>query len=250
MQQCVHDVKSWMTHNKLKLHDEKTEALIVSEPRISNSIPLPDSLTVGTSTVRFSQSAKCLGVTLDTHFTMIALVVDLIRTANFELRRINSIRHYLFVQATETLVSAFDLPRLDYCNFLLSGCPQHLLNRLQKVQNNAARLILKAPKTDHITPHLRTLHWLQSMLESNANFVLFVLVLSLLLVLSIFLIYSRFSHPLGNSDLLQTSVHCAFHLSILSHMMYALSLTPLQHSGTHFQKTSDLLSQFLPLDQH
>ena len=36
----------------------------------------------------------------------------------------------------------------------------YLLNRLQKVQNNAARLILKASKTDHITPHLRTLHWL------------------------------------------------------------------------------------------
>ena len=36
----------------------------------------------------------------------------------------------------------------------------HLLNRLQKVQYNAARHILKAPKTDHITPHLRTLHWL------------------------------------------------------------------------------------------
>ena len=42
MQQCVHDVKSWMTHNKLKLNDDKTEALIVSAPRISNSVPLPD----------------------------------------------------------------------------------------------------------------------------------------------------------------------------------------------------------------
>ena len=73
---------------------------------------------------------------------------------------IKSIRHYLSVQATKTLVSAFVLSRLDYCKSLLSGCPQHLLNRLQKVQNNAARLILKAPKTDHITPHLRTLHWL------------------------------------------------------------------------------------------
>ena len=29
-----------------------------------------------------------------------------------------------------------------------------------KVQNNAACLILKTPKTDHITPHLCTLHWL------------------------------------------------------------------------------------------
>ena len=34
MQQCVHDVKSWMTPNKLKLNDGKTEALIKSAPRI------------------------------------------------------------------------------------------------------------------------------------------------------------------------------------------------------------------------
>ena len=94
------------------------------------------------------------------HLTMTAHVVNLIRAANFELRCINSIRHYLSVQATKTLVSAFVLSRLNYCNFLLSGCPQHLLNRLQKVQNSAADLILKASKTDHITPHLRTLHWL------------------------------------------------------------------------------------------
>ena len=86
------------------------------------------------------------------------------------------------------------------------------------------------------------------MLESNTNFVLFVLVLSLLLVLSMFPIYSRFTHPLGNSDLLQTSAYCAFHLSTLSHTVNALSLTLVQHSGTHFQKTSDFLSQFLPLD--
>ena len=87
----------------------------------------------------------------------------------------------------------------------------------------------------------------QSMLESNTNFAVFVLVL---LVLSIFPIYSRFTHPLGNSDLLQTSVYCAFHLSTLSHTVNALSLTLVQHSGTHFQKTIDFLSRFLLLDQH
>ena len=107
--ECVHDVKSWMTHNILKLNDDKTEALIISAQRISNSIPLPQSLTVRSSTVRFSQSAKYLGVTLDMHLTMTAHVVNLIRTANFELRRINSIRHYLSVQATKNLVSAFVL---------------------------------------------------------------------------------------------------------------------------------------------
>ena len=184
------------------------------------------------------------------HLTVTARVVYRSRTAIFELRLINSIRHYLSVQATKTLLSAFVLSRLDYCNSLLSGCPQYLLNRLRKVQNNAARLILKASKTDHITPHLRTLHWLPNEARKNTNFVLFVLVLSLLLVLSIFPIYSRFTHPLGNSDLLQTSVCCTFHPSTLSHTVNTLSLTLLQRSGTHVQKTSDFLSQFLPLDQN
>ena len=160
MQQCVRDVTSWMTHIKLKINNDKTEALITSAPRTWNSIPLPDSLTVGNSTAHFSRSAKYLGVTLDMHLTMTAHVVNLIRTANFELRRINSIRHYLSVQVTKTLLSAFVLSRLDCCNSLLSGCPQYLLKRLGKVQINVARLMLKAPKTEHITPHLRTLHWL------------------------------------------------------------------------------------------
>ena len=57
----------------------------------------------------------------------------------------------------------------------------------------------------------------QSMLESNTNCVLFVSVLSLLLVSSTFPIYARFTHSLGNSDRLQTSVYCAFHLSTLGH---------------------------------
>ena len=50
--------------------------------------------------------------------------------------------------------------RLDYCNSLFSGCPKHLLEKPRKVPNSAARLVLKAHKRDHISPLLRTLHWL------------------------------------------------------------------------------------------
>ena len=60
----------------------------------------------------------------------------------------------------KTLVSAFVLSRLDYCNSLLSGSPKHLLEKLQKVQNSAARLVLRANKWDHVSPLHRTLHWL------------------------------------------------------------------------------------------
>ena len=69
-------------------------------------------------------------------------------------------RPYLSEDATKTLICAFVLSRLDYCNALLSGSPKYLLDRLQKVQNNAARLIYRFPKFHHVTPLLHTLHWL------------------------------------------------------------------------------------------
>ena len=75
-----------------------------------------------------------------------------------ELRLISTIWHLLSVDSTKMLVSAFVFARLDYCNSLLSGCPKHL-EKLQKVQNSVARLVLKALTWD-VSPLLRTLHWL------------------------------------------------------------------------------------------
>ena len=50
--------------------------------------------------------------------------------------------------------------RLDYSNALLCGVNNTVINRLQRVQNAAARVITKTKKHEHITPILRTLHWL------------------------------------------------------------------------------------------
>ena len=45
--------------------------------------------------------------------------------------------------ALKTLISAFVLSRIDYCNSLFAGCPKQLIHKLQKVQNNDARLICR-----------------------------------------------------------------------------------------------------------
>ena len=100
-----------MPSNKLKLNVKTTAARLVSAQRMPTSLPMPDSLTVGTSNVMFSQSVKTLGVMLDMHLTLKNQVINLVRTANFELRRINSIRHYLSVEATQKPVLAFVMSR-------------------------------------------------------------------------------------------------------------------------------------------
>ncbi len=56
--------------------------------------------------------------------------------------------------------SLFINSRLDYCNALLDGCPASSINKLQIVQNAAARVFTRSRKYYHITPILKSLYWL------------------------------------------------------------------------------------------
>ena len=87
-------------------------------------------------------------------------VIKICQTAHFELKRISSIRRFLTEDATQTLVTSYILSRFDYCNCLLMGAPNSVIQPLQEVQNFAARLILMAPRHHLSTPLLKKLHWL------------------------------------------------------------------------------------------
>ncbi len=82
------------------------------------------------------------------------------KTAFFHLRNIAKLQNTLTVSDAEKLVHAFMTSRLDYCNALLGGCPASSINKLQIVQNAAARVLTRSRKYDHITPILQSLHWL------------------------------------------------------------------------------------------
>ena len=81
-------------------------------------------------------------------------------SAFYYLYNIRHIRKYLSRESTERLVHAFITSRLDYCNGLLYGAPEHQIKKLQRVMNASALLVYRAPKYCHITPLLRELHWL------------------------------------------------------------------------------------------
>ena len=75
------------------------------------------------------------------------------------LRRITSVHPFLSNSSTEKLVASVITSRLDYCNATFAGVSDEQITCIQKIQNNAAQLILKKSKRDHVTPLLKELHW-------------------------------------------------------------------------------------------
>ena len=163
-------------------------------------------------------------------------VVNPLGTANFELRRINSIHHYLSVEATQKLVLAFVMSRLDHCISLLYGCPQYLINRLRKFKamlRASSWRFLKLTILRHTYKLYSGFQWMQ---EFSTKFALYASMLSIPLALSTLLTCLRFMHLLANSALLLTFVHCAF----LHYTQKAMANVPCHTlhllSGTIFPK--------------
>ena len=155
---CVRDIKRWMVTNMLMLNDSKTEIIHLTS-RFIQSSPI-SSIQIGDSDVDTASSARNLGVVIDSNMTMSKQINSICKSASFALYKIGKLRKYLDQSSTEKLVHAFITSRLDNCNSLLYGLPASELDKLQRVQNAAARLVSRVKGRCHMKPVLRKLHWL------------------------------------------------------------------------------------------
>jgi hypothetical protein len=159
VEECCLAIKSWMNTNKLKLNDQKTEALLCGPPQRRESCPR-QCIQVGGATIPFASSVKSLGVVLDCDLSFDAHISSVVKTCFFHVRALSKIRNYITRQSAITVAVSLILSRLDYCNSLLAGLPQTQIKRLQAAQNAAARVVAGSRRSEHITPILRELHWL------------------------------------------------------------------------------------------
>ena len=170
IQSCAESVTDWVACNRLRMNDDKTEIMPVGTKAKLKSVPQTSCLTLSGSTLRFTYKVRNLGVYLDSNLSMDQHVNLRCRSVFLELHRIGHLMRHLSVDATKKLVSSFVLSRRDYCNSVLASLPENRLDRLQRVQHNAARLVLGRRGRDHAKPLLRSLHWLPVRLGLRTEF--------------------------------------------------------------------------------
>lgn len=159
LEKTISEVKKWMTSNHLKLNEDKTEYLIIAKKstlkRIKNT-----EINVGPAKIISSKMVKNIGGFLDQNMSMEEQVKNTIRTCYSQLRQIAHIRPSLTKDATKILINTTITSRMDFLNSLLYGVPKAIIEKMQLVQNNAARLIFRKKRSDHVTSLLQELHWL------------------------------------------------------------------------------------------
>ena len=157
---CIAEMRRWMAENHLKLNDQKTEYIILGRKYEVKKIQGEKAIIIGESKIEPSECVKNIGAVLDSGLEMKPQVNNIAKASYLHMRNIGHIRPNLSEHTAATLVHAFISSKLDNLNSLLVGIPETVIRKLQLIQNNAARLVLRKKRREHITPLLQQLHWL------------------------------------------------------------------------------------------
>jgi len=153
------DVSDWLDGSHLRLNPDKTEVLWLGLKFCIDRVTVRDIPVLSVS-IRVSDSARILGVVVDSRLSMADHVSSLCRSVYYQLRQLRPVVRSITEDAAKMVAHAIIFSRLDYCNSLLCGIAGNLLQKLQSVQNAATRLIMRTGRRQHITPVLQELHWL------------------------------------------------------------------------------------------
>lgn len=157
---CFKLITEWMNHFFLRLNSAKTKILVFIPPNIRNEIKI-EGTYINNECVRFVHSSKNLGVILDDELSFNEQVTKVVKTCFMIIRKISKVKEFLTTEELRTVISARILSRLDYCNSIYYGINATQINKLQSVQNSAARLIYKTNTTSSTVDSIRKCHWLE-----------------------------------------------------------------------------------------
>ena len=160
LSRCLTDLRAWLLLNNLMLNRDETEAIVIAAVNTRAHATVDVVVDVFGCIVTPTPYVRDIGVWFDSAMSMAKNVSRVCQMAYCQLRSIARIRRSITTTACRTIVHALVMSRLDYCNAVLYGLPDAQLQKLQLVQNAAARLVTGTHRREHITPVLFALHWL------------------------------------------------------------------------------------------
>jgi len=153
-------IGKWVLDNKMVLNLAKTKSIIFGS---NHSLRVEPELRLcidGTS-IKQVKVTKLLGVTLDDKLSWSKHIDTIVNKMDKALAAVRRCRNHLTPDLRILVVSSLVLSQLDYCQIVWANATKKDLNRLQLVQNKAARFALQCPYRTSIQSMHASLHWLK-----------------------------------------------------------------------------------------
>ena len=133
--------------------------MIVGSRQKLSKITIEPEIRIGETAIKRVRNSKTLGVLVDEHLTWDGQLENIQTKVS---RGIGMLRRMRKVVSKTTLIKVYNaiiLPHFDYCSLVWDNCSDYLIDKLQKLQNRAARVITGRSYETRSRDVLKELHW-------------------------------------------------------------------------------------------
>ena len=154
-------IRVWLAANRLTLNMTKTEFLLIgSKQRLSNFTVNPTA-NINQFPIKRVSTVKSLGVHIDENLTWECHINELSKKIASGISAIKRIRYSVPYKTLLSIYNSLVQPHLDYCSSVWGSCSKSLSQKLQKLQNRAARVITFSNYDRNTDELLRMVNWVK-----------------------------------------------------------------------------------------
>ena len=133
------NLNKWLISSKLTLNTTKTEFMLIRSKQQLSTLSSQPELSIDNVPIEKVTSVKSLGIFIDENLRWQAHTDKLSKT--FPSGAIKRIRDFVPTPTLHCIYNALIQSQFDYCNIVWGNCGKTLFDRLQKLQNRAARVL-------------------------------------------------------------------------------------------------------------
>ena len=152
-------ITQWLLTNKLSLNVTKTEQLFIGSDDNLRKINDKSAISIDNNPIERVSDSKTIGVVVDERLTWTAHIDYISKKISSGIGGLRQIRDFITQETAVTVYNSLIQPWFDYCDVVWDKLPATSADRLQKLQNRAARVITKQGYEIRSKDIRRSLNW-------------------------------------------------------------------------------------------
>ena len=155
----LNNLTCWLRANKLNLNVAKTELMIIGSRQRLNTQCEEINISIDDRTIKRVDHIKSLGLTIDAQLSWSKHVDEISKKVSSAIGALKRVRPFIPTDVAVQIYNALILPHFDCCSPVWDGMSGCLSDKLQKLQNRAARVITQSPFDTSSKLLLAMLRW-------------------------------------------------------------------------------------------